>query len=150
MVPFSSISAFFITLEDDWPNLSALFFKVSKSAEGAPPILVLKPNLSALDCFLVSEVRSLSLETTASVRFDKFWDASNLAARLAARSSSVHFLMVISSNDFSAFFSGLFLSSTFVSSIGASILAGLKKGRYIFVTNYLKTKRQSFVSHSPF
>ena len=130
MVPFSSISAFFITLEDDWPNLSALFFKVSKSAEGAPPILVLKPNLSALDCFLVSEVRSLSLETTASVRFDKFWDASNLAARFAARSSSVHFLMVISSNDFSGFFSGVFLSSTFVSSIGASILAGLKKGRY--------------------
>ena len=45
-----------------------IFFKVSKSAEGAPPILV----LSALDCFLVSEVRSFSLDTTASVRFDKF------------------------------------------------------------------------------
>jgi len=100
---FSSISAFFITLEDDVPNLSARFFKVSISADGAPPILVPVPNLSALDCFLVSEVRSFSLDTTASVRFDKFWVPSNLAARFAARSSSVHFLMV-NSMDFSAFF----------------------------------------------
>ena len=53
---FSSNSAFFMAFDDDWPNLSARFFKVSKSAEGAAPILFeappeARPNLSARACF---------------------------------------------------------------------------------------------------
>merc|ERR1712156_1274643 len=115
---FSSISAFFITVEDDWPNLSARFFKVSKSADGAAPIfvafsvvLLVMPNLSARDCFLVSEVNSAAAATLAL--------ASKRAARAAARSASVHFLMVILSLEES------FLSSALVGlsvDTGASIL----------------------------
>merc|ERR1712156_561929 len=125
---FSSISAFFMTVADDWPNLSARFFKVSKSADGAAPILVLvRPNLSALDSFLASEVRSAFLLSSAL--------AANLAARAAALSSSVHFLMVILSvdSDFFSTFAGVSAAA------GASILAGLVAagGLSRFITTFL-------------
>ena len=74
---FSSNSAFFMTVADDCPNRSARFFRVSKSTEGAAPILVDPPvpNLSARACFLVSEATST--------------EAPKRAARAAARSASV-------------------------------------------------------------
>merc|ERR1719510_113009 len=129
----SSISAFFITVEDDWPNLSARFFKVSKSADGAAPILVavlvVRPNLSARDCFLLSEVNS---EAAATAEL-----ASKRAARAAARSASVHFLMVISPME-ESFLSLLTLVGLSVDA-GASILVVVTAGDDFVLSRLIAT-----------
>merc|ERR1719510_1429127 len=130
----SSISAFFITVEDDWPNLSARFFKVSKSADGAAPILVavlvvVRPNLSARDCFLLSEVNS---EAAATAEL-----ASKRAARAAARSASVHFLMVISPME-ESFLSLLTLVGLSVDA-GASILVVVTAGDDFVLSRLIET-----------
>merc|ERR1719510_2727196 len=131
----SSISAFFITVEDDWPNLSARFFKVSKSADGAAPILVgvlvvVRPNLSARDCFLLSEVNS---EAAATAEL-----ASKRAARAAARSASVHFLMVISPMEES--FLSLMLTLVGLSvDAGASILVVVTAGDDFVLSRLIAT-----------
>merc|ERR1712156_692126 len=124
---FSSISAFFITVEDDWPNLSARFFKVSKSADGAAPIFVafsvvlVMPNLSARDCFLVSEVNSAAAATLAL--------ASKRAARAAARSASVHFLMVI-----------LSLEESFLSSVLVGLSVDTGASIFVVVTAFVLSR----------